>query len=96
MNIKQRRPIQHPDLTGADADAQATEMVADMFVSLRACPRTHRHSSATTERDRQKVPCLPEKKIFCQAMSHTGEVDLHSDSGYRRLSGDADDDVKGY
>eukprot|EP00959_Pyramimonas_sp_CCMP1952_P045900 959177-Pyramimonas_sp.AAC.1 len=29
-------------------------------------------------------------------MTPTCEVDLHSDSGYRRLSGDADDDVKGY
>eukprot|EP00959_Pyramimonas_sp_CCMP1952_P397814 8335261-Pyramimonas_sp.AAC.1 len=29
-------------------------------------------------------------------MAPTGEVDLHSDSGYRRLSGDADDDIKGY
>eukprot|EP00959_Pyramimonas_sp_CCMP1952_P413729 8668957-Pyramimonas_sp.AAC.1 len=29
-------------------------------------------------------------------MTPTGEVDLRSDSGYRRLSGDADDDVKGY
>eukprot|EP00959_Pyramimonas_sp_CCMP1952_P059755 1248165-Pyramimonas_sp.AAC.1 len=29
-------------------------------------------------------------------MNPTGEVDLHSDSGYRRLSGGADDDVKGY
>eukprot|EP00959_Pyramimonas_sp_CCMP1952_P174659 3650219-Pyramimonas_sp.AAC.1 len=29
-------------------------------------------------------------------MNPTGEVDLHSDSGYRRLSGDAGDDVKGY
>eukprot|EP00959_Pyramimonas_sp_CCMP1952_P149564 3129521-Pyramimonas_sp.AAC.1 len=27
--IKQLRPIQHPGLTGADADAQATKMVAD-------------------------------------------------------------------
>eukprot|EP00959_Pyramimonas_sp_CCMP1952_P191386 4001735-Pyramimonas_sp.AAC.1 len=29
-------------------------------------------------------------------MAPTGEVDLHSDSGHRRPSGDADDDVKGY
>eukprot|EP00959_Pyramimonas_sp_CCMP1952_P294613 6162143-Pyramimonas_sp.AAC.1 len=29
------RPIQHPDLAGADAGAQATKMVADVFVSLR-------------------------------------------------------------
>eukprot|EP00959_Pyramimonas_sp_CCMP1952_P310160 6491368-Pyramimonas_sp.AAC.1 len=29
------RPTQHPELTGADADAQAAEMVACMFVSLR-------------------------------------------------------------
>eukprot|EP00959_Pyramimonas_sp_CCMP1952_P142772 2989096-Pyramimonas_sp.AAC.1 len=27
--IKQLRPIQHPKLTGADADAQASKMVAD-------------------------------------------------------------------
>eukprot|EP00959_Pyramimonas_sp_CCMP1952_P232910 4867653-Pyramimonas_sp.AAC.1 len=33
--IKQLRPIQRPELTGADADAQAIKMVADMFVSLR-------------------------------------------------------------
>eukprot|EP00959_Pyramimonas_sp_CCMP1952_P220658 4613405-Pyramimonas_sp.AAC.1 len=36
------------------------------------------------------------KKIVYQAMNPRAEVDLHSDSGYRRLSGDADDDVKGY
>eukprot|EP00959_Pyramimonas_sp_CCMP1952_P096753 2022533-Pyramimonas_sp.AAC.1 len=29
-------------------------------------------------------------------MTPTGEVDLHSDSSYRRLSGDADVEVKGY
>eukprot|EP00959_Pyramimonas_sp_CCMP1952_P375111 7855916-Pyramimonas_sp.AAC.1 len=29
-------------------------------------------------------------------MTPTCEVDLHSDSGYGRLSGPADDDVKGY
>eukprot|EP00959_Pyramimonas_sp_CCMP1952_P236514 4942686-Pyramimonas_sp.AAC.1 len=33
--IKQLRPIQHPELTGADAGAQASKMVADMCVSLR-------------------------------------------------------------
>eukprot|EP00959_Pyramimonas_sp_CCMP1952_P463709 9485399-Pyramimonas_sp.AAC.1 len=27
--------MQHPDCTGADADAKASKMVADMFVSLR-------------------------------------------------------------
>eukprot|EP00959_Pyramimonas_sp_CCMP1952_P087278 1826014-Pyramimonas_sp.AAC.1 len=36
--------------------------------------------------------CL--KKIVCQPMNATGEVDLHSDSGYWRLSGDAEDEVK--
>eukprot|EP00959_Pyramimonas_sp_CCMP1952_P014582 309006-Pyramimonas_sp.AAC.1 len=29
-------------------------------------------------------------------MAPTSEVDLHSDSGYRCLSGDADDEVEGY
>eukprot|EP00959_Pyramimonas_sp_CCMP1952_P004464 93529-Pyramimonas_sp.AAC.1 len=33
--IKQLRPIQYPELTGAGADAEATKMVADLFVSLR-------------------------------------------------------------
>eukprot|EP00959_Pyramimonas_sp_CCMP1952_P447797 9376645-Pyramimonas_sp.AAC.1 len=33
--IKQLRPIQHRELTGAGADAQAAKTVADMFVSLR-------------------------------------------------------------
>ena len=28
-------------------------------------------------------------------MTPTGEVDLHGDSGHRRLNGDADDEVKG-
>eukprot|EP00959_Pyramimonas_sp_CCMP1952_P317940 6653407-Pyramimonas_sp.AAC.1 len=34
-SITQLRPIQHPELTGADADGQATKMMADMVVSLR-------------------------------------------------------------
>eukprot|EP00959_Pyramimonas_sp_CCMP1952_P190033 3975623-Pyramimonas_sp.AAC.3 len=33
--IKRLRPIQHPELTGADAVAEASKMAADMFVSLR-------------------------------------------------------------
>eukprot|EP00959_Pyramimonas_sp_CCMP1952_P350829 7350496-Pyramimonas_sp.AAC.1 len=34
------------------------------------------------------------EKIVYQAMTPTGEADLHSDSGYRRLSGDANGEVK--
>ena len=33
--IKQPRPIQHHELTGAEAETKATKLVADMFVSLR-------------------------------------------------------------
>eukprot|EP00959_Pyramimonas_sp_CCMP1952_P372367 7797984-Pyramimonas_sp.AAC.1 len=33
-DIKQLRPIQHPELTGAGAGAQPSKMVADMSVSL--------------------------------------------------------------
>eukprot|EP00959_Pyramimonas_sp_CCMP1952_P115989 2424738-Pyramimonas_sp.AAC.1 len=36
------------------------------------------------------------KKIIYRSMTPTGEVDLHSDSGYRRLGGNSDDEVKGY
>eukprot|EP00959_Pyramimonas_sp_CCMP1952_P095778 2002664-Pyramimonas_sp.AAC.1 len=114
--IKQLRPIQHPELTGADVGAQATKMVAYMFVSLRGAPARAlftqawlmvyvvslqrvqeptniqvRRLSAIT----RKLQACP-KKIVYQAMNPAGEVDLHSDSGYRRLSGDADADVKGY
>ena len=34
-NIKQLRPIQHPELTGAEAETKATKLFCDMFVSLR-------------------------------------------------------------
>eukprot|EP00959_Pyramimonas_sp_CCMP1952_P373933 7831415-Pyramimonas_sp.AAC.1 len=43
----------------------------------------------------RKLQACP-KMIIYEAMNPAGEVDLHSDSGYRRLSGDADDDVEGY
>eukprot|EP00959_Pyramimonas_sp_CCMP1952_P085813 1795070-Pyramimonas_sp.AAC.1 len=43
----------------------------------------------------RKLQACP-KKIANQAMNPAGEVDLYEDSGYRRLSGDADDGVKGY
>eukprot|EP00959_Pyramimonas_sp_CCMP1952_P095842 2004163-Pyramimonas_sp.AAC.1 len=33
--VKQLRPIQHHELTGADAEAKASKMIADMPVSLR-------------------------------------------------------------
>eukprot|EP00959_Pyramimonas_sp_CCMP1952_P158394 3312591-Pyramimonas_sp.AAC.1 len=29
-------------------------------------------------------------------MKPTNEVDIHSDSGYRKLTGEEDDDTKGY
>ena len=35
------------------------------------------------------------KKLIYQAMTQTGEVDLRSDSGHRRLDGDADTEIKG-
>eukprot|EP00959_Pyramimonas_sp_CCMP1952_P024443 513177-Pyramimonas_sp.AAC.1 len=50
-----------------------------------------RRLNATT-RNLQACP----KEIANQAMTPTGEVDLRSYSGYRRLSGDAGDEVKGY
>eukprot|EP00959_Pyramimonas_sp_CCMP1952_P411387 8620557-Pyramimonas_sp.AAC.1 len=114
--IKQLRPIQHPAHPGADADAQASKMVADVFVSLRgalACAlitqvrlmvyvvslqRVQEPTNIQVRRlsaNSRKLQACP-KKIVYQAMIPTGEADLHSDSGYRRLSGDADDDVESY
>ena len=40
----------------------------------------------------QKEP----KKLVFPAMKCSGEVDLHSDSGYRRMTGEKGDDEKGY
>ena len=40
----------------------------------------------------QKEP----KHLIFPAMTPTNEVDLHSDSGYRRETGDKEDEVKGY
>eukprot|EP00959_Pyramimonas_sp_CCMP1952_P337814 7074287-Pyramimonas_sp.AAC.1 len=43
----------------------------------------------------RKLQACPTKIVY-QSMTPTGEIDLHSDSGYRRLSGDADDEGKVY
>eukprot|EP00959_Pyramimonas_sp_CCMP1952_P376735 7890555-Pyramimonas_sp.AAC.1 len=108
--------MQHPELTGAGADAQASKMVANVFVSLRGAlayalitqvwlmvcvvslQRVLEPTSIQVRRlsaIARKLQACP-KKIVYQAMTPTGEVNLHSDSGFRRLSGDAGDDVNGY
>eukprot|EP00959_Pyramimonas_sp_CCMP1952_P425160 8905456-Pyramimonas_sp.AAC.1 len=43
----------------------------------------------------RKLQACP-KKIVYQAMTPTGEVDLHGDSGYRRLNGDTEGEVEGH
>ena len=43
----------------------------------------------------RKLQYAPQKVIF-PAMTCSGHIDLHTDSGYRRLTGEEDDDVKGY
>ena len=43
----------------------------------------------------RKLQQSPQKIIFPQ-MTCKGELDLHTDSGYRRMTGEADDDIKGY
>ena len=48
-----------------------------------------RRLNATT----RKLQAGPKKLIYL-AMAPTGEVDQRSDFGYRRLNGDADDEVK--
>ena len=114
--IKQLRPIQHPELTGAPAESKATKIVADMFVSLRGAlayalitqvwlmvyvVSLQRIQEPTNIQVRRlnaitrKLQADP-KKIVYPAMVPTGVVDLHSDSGYRRLTGEEDDETKGY
>ena len=41
-----------------------------------------------------KLQSGPKKHIY-QSMTPTWELDLHRDSGYRRLNGDADDEIEG-
>ena len=43
----------------------------------------------------RRVQRSPQKLIF-PSMRCSGKIDLHSDSGYRRQTGEADDEVKGY
>ena len=43
----------------------------------------------------RKLQHSPQKVIF-PAMTCSGHMDLHTDSGYRRLTGEEDDEVKGY
>ena len=43
----------------------------------------------------RKLQYAPQKVIF-PAMTCSGHMDLHTDSGYRRLTGEEDDEVKGY
>ena len=114
--IKQLRPITHPELTGAAADAKATKIITDMFVSLRGAlayalitqiwlmvyvVSLQRIQEPTNLQVRRlnaitrKLISSP-KKITFPCMKPTGEVDIHSDSGYRKLTGDEDDETKGY
>eukprot|EP00959_Pyramimonas_sp_CCMP1952_P016750 355170-Pyramimonas_sp.AAC.1 len=103
--VEQLRPIRHPELTGADADAQASRMVADTLVSLMgalayalitqvwlmvyvvSAQRVQQPTNVQARRLNaitRKLQACP-KKIVYQAMTPTGEVDLRSDTGYRRL-----------
>eukprot|EP00959_Pyramimonas_sp_CCMP1952_P320108 6699151-Pyramimonas_sp.AAC.1 len=102
--------MQHPEVTHADADAEASNMVPDMFVSLRGALA---YTLITRVRLMVYVVCLQRvqeptrvqvrrlsaitrklqacpKKVVNRSMAPTGEVDLRSDSGDRRLSGNAD------
>eukprot|EP00959_Pyramimonas_sp_CCMP1952_P128490 2686979-Pyramimonas_sp.AAC.1 len=83
-------------LRGALAYALITQawLMTHVVVLQRAQEPTNmqvRRLSAIT----RKLQACPKKTAY-QAMTPTGEVGLHSDSGYRRLSGDAIDAVKGY
>eukprot|EP00959_Pyramimonas_sp_CCMP1952_P000737 14482-Pyramimonas_sp.AAC.1 len=110
------RPIEHPELTGAYADAKASNMAADMFVSLKralayalitlvwlmvyvvSLQRVQEPTNVLVRRlsaINRKLQAWPKKTVY-RSMTPTGEVDLRSDSGFRRLSGDADDEVNGY
>eukprot|EP00959_Pyramimonas_sp_CCMP1952_P341391 7151775-Pyramimonas_sp.AAC.1 len=71
-------------LRGTLAYALITQVWLMVCCIATTCSRTDQYSNATTERDYQEDAGLP-KKIVCQAMAPTGEVDLSSDSGYRRL-----------
>eukprot|EP00959_Pyramimonas_sp_CCMP1952_P220539 4610950-Pyramimonas_sp.AAC.1 len=81
---------------GGFADALITQVwlmvyvVSPQRVQEPTCIQVRRLSAIT-----RKLQAGP-KKIVYQAMTLTDEVDLHSDSGYRRLSGDADGEVQGY
>ena len=43
----------------------------------------------------RKLQQVPKRLVF-KAMKPTGLIDLHTDAGYRRLTGDKEDELKGY
>ena len=43
----------------------------------------------------RKLQAYPRKVVF-RAMKSDPQLDIHTDSGYRRLTGEADDEYKGY
>ena len=113
--IKTLRPIVHSELTGADANAECTKTVTDLFVSLRgalayttltqawiqvfivAAQRIQKPTNLEVRRLNavtRKLQKEPKHLIF-KAMQCAGHVDLHTDSGYRRLT-DAEEEYKGY
>eukprot|EP00959_Pyramimonas_sp_CCMP1952_P211390 4424059-Pyramimonas_sp.AAC.1 len=109
--IKQLRPIQHPD-AGAQATKMAADIVVSLRGALACALITQvwlmvyvvslQRVQEPTNVQVRRLNAIARKlqacraKIVYQAVNPTGEVDLHSYSGYRRLSGDADDDVEGY
>eukprot|EP00959_Pyramimonas_sp_CCMP1952_P007465 156104-Pyramimonas_sp.AAC.1 len=50
--MQQQRPVQHHELTGADADAKVSGMLTDITI---ARPRADQRAWATTERDYQEA-----------------------------------------
>eukprot|EP00959_Pyramimonas_sp_CCMP1952_P364707 7637484-Pyramimonas_sp.AAC.1 len=113
--IKQLRPITHPELAGAAAEAKATKLIADMFVILRGalayalltqvwlmvCVVSLQKIQEPTNLQVRRLNAVTRKlisspkRITFPRMKPTDEVDLHSDSGYRKLTGEEGDETKG-
>ena len=112
--IKTLRPIVSSELTGAQAEHDATKLVTDLFVSLRGAlafttltqawiqvyivslQRVQQPKNIDVRRLNaitRKLQKEPQKLTFV-AMKCLGVVDLHADSGYRRVT--EIEDEKGY
>eukprot|EP00959_Pyramimonas_sp_CCMP1952_P407132 8532842-Pyramimonas_sp.AAC.1 len=87
--------VQHSELTGVAPEEKVTKTLTDMFISLRgSLEPTNIQVCRLYTVNVLLESCPNQLKLTCPVRTPTEGVDMHSESGYRRLIGDADEEDK--